>query len=265
MEGLNCSDLRPACSIKDFAHCQDTAHGAVFIIASGSSARGFPIERFSDVPMITMNGAISMFIDTRIKPYFYACTDTSFPRQQPKLFAQALRLSQQMAFWKEQLEDLPFVPFGDVYMLKKAPRASFLQSLFERDAKLIRHRSLWDRRGRSLGFSKDLTAGFFDARTVAYLALQIAYHAGFSKVFLVGVDLNPASGRFYENGDGVVSPCGLDHYFDRRILPSLRLMADRVVGNRFAVYNLSPTSRIPDSVIPKITIDEAAVILAAKD
>ena len=63
-------------------------------------------------------------------------------------------------------------------MLKKAPRASFLQSLFERDTKLIRHRSLWDRRGRSLGFSKELAkAGdkprcFFLAGTRVARALE---------------------------------------------------------------------------------------------
>lgn len=59
-------DLKGA--VKDFASCRNIAQGSVFIVASGSSAKDFPIEQFADVPMITMNGAISMFAETDIKP-----------------------------------------------------------------------------------------------------------------------------------------------------------------------------------------------------
>ncbi|MGH8332573.1 MAG: lipopolysaccharide biosynthesis protein, partial [Pseudomonas fluorescens] len=61
--------------VHDFDECRNIQKGAVFIIASGASAKDFPLEKFADVPMITMNGAISMFSGTGIKPYFYACTD----------------------------------------------------------------------------------------------------------------------------------------------------------------------------------------------
>lgn len=82
---------------RDFADCRNIAHGAAFIIVSGSSAKDFPIEQFADIPMITVNGAISMFMGTGIKPFFYACTDTSFSLQQPELFAYAMRTSQRVA------------------------------------------------------------------------------------------------------------------------------------------------------------------------
>lgn len=259
------SDQAQQLTTKDFSNCLNIAQGAVFIIASGSSAKDFPIERFARVPMITMNGGISMFTHTTIKPFFYVCTDTSFPRQQPALFTQALQLSQHVALWKEQLDGLPVKPRGGVFPLKKVPDPSLLESLFEHNPQLVRGRRLWNKRARSLGFSKDLTQGFFDARTVAYLALQLAYHLGFSRVFLVGVDLSQNAGRFYENGGVAQSPCGLDQHFESRIMPSLQLMADRVVGDRFKVYNLSSTSRIPDSVFPKISIDEAQAIIRQRN
>jgi Kdo-III transferase WaaZ len=248
-------------SASDFADCRNIAKGAVFIIASGSSAKDFPIERFADIPMITMNGAISMFAKTDIRPFFYACTDLGFPRQQPELFTVALKLSQHVALWKDQLDALPVVPAGRVFPLKKVRDPSLLEALVTREKGLIRNRAFWGKRSRSLGFSKDLSLGFFDARTVAYLALQIAYHVGFTKVFLVGVDLNQSVGRFYETGKVAVSPCGLDQHFPRRILPSLQLMANKVMGDQFAVYNLSPTSRIPKSVIPKIGLDDVEALL----
>ncbi|MNG00047.1 lipopolysaccharide core biosynthesis protein [compost metagenome] len=96
---------------------------------------------------------------------------------------------------------------------------------------------------------------------MAYVALQIAYHAGFNKVFMVGVDLNQNVGRFYENRHSKLSPCGLDQHFDSRILPSFELLAESVVDKDFAVYNLSPTSRLPRTVIPYKTLDEVQALV----
>lgn len=246
--------------IHDFASVRNIADGAVFIIASGCSANEFPIERFPNVPMITMNGAITKFIGTGIKPYFYVCSDVRFAAEQPAMFNSALLLSQRVALWPEQIGSLPVAPIGPFFALGKASKASPLRVLFKPDPALVRNWAPWSRRSRSLGFSKDLSRGFFDARTVAYVALQIAYHLGFTKVILVGMDLNQAAGRFYET-QGPVSPCWLDEYYERRILPSLQLMADRVVGQRFAVYNLSACSRIPESVIPKVSLAQVEALV----
>lgn len=247
--------------VRDFADCRNIAHGAAFIIVSGSSAKDFPIEQFADIPMITVNGAISMFTGTGIKPFFYACTDTSFSLQQPELFAYAMRTSQRVAVWANQAQELIVEPTGDLYLLKKAPKPTLTEWLLRNNQDLVRNRAVWGSRNRSIGFSKNLAHGFFDARTVLYLALQLAYHAGFSRVILVGADMNQSAGRFYETDGSSISPCGLDQHFHSRILPSLKLMSDKVVGKEFAVYNLSPSSRIPSSVIPVKTLDEVKAII----
>lgn len=62
----NLTQLAP----RSFDECKNIETGAVFIIASGASAKYFPIENFAHIPMITMNGAISMFLGTHIKPFF---------------------------------------------------------------------------------------------------------------------------------------------------------------------------------------------------
>ncbi|MDZ3990459.1 lipopolysaccharide biosynthesis protein [Pseudomonas sp. Teo4] len=248
-------------SITGFEACHNIAQGPVFIIASGASAKDFPLQRFANVPMITLNGAISMFDGSGINPYFYVCTDTSFQYEQPDLYASALLLSQRLAIWPDEIELIETRTDAAIYPLRKANRSTLYESAFNPEHELVRSRAFWSSRSRTLGFSKDLSAGFFDARTVAYAALQIAYHLGFTQVFLVGVDLNQNAGRYYETEGRAVSPCGLDDHFESRILPSLKLMADRVIGERFAVYNLSQTSRIPDSVIPKISVDQAEAII----
>lgn len=257
--------------IGDFSDVHNLAQGSVIIMASGSSAKDFPVERFAGVPVITMNGAISMFANTSIKPFFYICTDTSFPKQQPELFARALKSCQNVALWSEHVAEVAEVAENGaarLYPLKKAPGFSVRQSVMRGQSACVRPRFAWTARARSIGFSKDLGEGFFDARTVAYAALQLAYHLGFSKVFLVGVDLNQSAGRFYETAtaDSAKSPCGLDQHYEGRVLPSLKLMAKRVVGERFAVFNLSAASRIPASVIPKITSEQAlSMILRQAD
>lgn len=265
MEAVGVKDRTRQLSIKDFASSQNIAKGPVFIVASGASAKDFPLERFADVPMITMNGAISMFKDTGIRPFFYVCSDIGFPRQQPDLYAQALLLSHRLAIRPDEVDSLPQATCAEIFPLRKASRTTLFQAVFNAQPQMVRKRTFWKNSTRTIGFSKDLSYGFFDARTVAYVALQIAYHLGFNKVFLVGVDLNQNAGRFYENGGRAISPCGLDGHYERRILPSFELMSKRVMGERFTVYNLSQDSRIPHSVVPKITVDQAeSIILSSR-
>ncbi|WP_024694762.1 LPS biosynthesis protein [Pseudomonas syringae] len=254
-------DTRPidACH-DDFGECKGIAKGPVFLVGSGMSARSFPFREFSCIPMITMNGAISMFMHTPVKPFFYVCSDRDFSRQQPDLFAAALRSSEHIALWGDQLDGLKSKTKGQLHELKKAYRSS-AAILFNRHPDLIRKRSVLSKRSRDIGFSKDMTLGFFDARTVMYVALQIAYHVGFNKVFLVGFDLSQAAGRFYETQTSTCSPCGLDQHYESRILPSLKLMSTSVINDDFEVYNLSATSRVPDDILPKITLDEVRLKL----
>ncbi|WP_231651718.1 lipopolysaccharide biosynthesis protein [Pseudomonas californiensis] len=244
----------------DFHDCKGIGKGPVFLIGSGSSATDFPIREMSCIPMITMNGAISMFTDAGVRPFFYVCSDKDFCKQQPELFSAAMRDSENVALWDDQLRDLVQIPWGRAYPLKKAERASPL-SILIRDAAIVRKHSLFSRRSRDIGFSKDMTLGFFDARTVMYLAIQMAYHLGFDKVFLVGFDLNQTAGRFYETPGCICSPCGLDQHYHSRILPSLELMSKYVMDENFQVFNLSSVSRVPEDIIPRLTIDEVRALL----
>lgn len=240
-----------------FEACRDTQQGPVVILASGASARHFPLAEFAHLPVIAMNGSVAMTAEHGIRPFFYLCTDKSFRQQQPALFATALRDSERLALWPEQYADAEVPASTACFALQKADAPGLLGGLRGHGDSYVCSRALWSKRARSIAFSKDLAKGFYDARTVAYVALQLAYHLGFDKVLLVGVDLDQTAGRFYESGQGQRSPCGLDQHWDSRILPSLTLMAREVVNEHFQVYNLSATSRIPAELIPKVDLRQA--------
>jgi hypothetical protein len=244
-------------AFSSFEACRNTQQGPVVILASGASAKHFPLGEFAHLPIITMNGSVAMTAEHGIQPFFYVCTDKSFSQQQPALFATALRDSERLALWPEQYAGAD-VPVGtECYALHKADTPGLLDGLRGHGDSCVCNRTLWSKRSRSIAFSKDLAQGFFDARTVAYVALQLAYHLGFEEVLLVGVDLDQSVSRFYENGQGQCSPCGLDQHWDSRILPSLTLMAKEVVNEHFHVYNLSSISRIPAELIPRVNLREA--------
>ncbi len=248
----------------DLSECRDIAEGAVFIIASGISAKDFPLCEFQHVPMIVVNGAISMFLNTPISPYFYVCTDSGFFTQQTRLFHAALAKSQRVVLREDYAQHNIPLATGEFYALKKAPKATWKDLFSGAPSNLIRRSKFHKGRNSTIGFSKDLSEGYFDARTVAYLALQVAYHAGFNKVFMVGVDLCPETGRFYETVEFAKSPCVLDEHLESRIIPSFELMAEKVINPDFSVYNLSAISKLPSSIIPYMSIEDVKKLVPAK-
>ena len=241
--------------------CKNIAQGATFIIASGASAKNFPLTEFKHVPMIVVNGGIAMFLETSIEPYFYMCTDPGFLDQQADLLEAAMRLSQRVVLRDDYIShDVP-LPSGEFYVIKKAAAPKWTEIFSNAPKNLIRRSHYYKSRKSSIGFSKDLSDGYFDARTIVYAALQLAYHAGFDTVFMVGVDLLSESGRFYETADSFKSPCYLEQHLTTRIIPSFELMTEKIIGADFRVYNLSCASKLPRHLIPYKSLDEVRALI----
>jgi len=99
------------------------------------------------------------------------------------------------------------------------------------------------------------------AHAIARLALQVAYALGARRVFLLGVDLGGGgtSQRFYERGAKVV-PTRLDRDLDPYILPSFALVGRLQESDDFSVFNLSPTSLLPETMIPRLSLGEAIAL-----
>ena len=129
---MNTLPLQPSAergAFSDFEACRNTQQGPVVILASGASAKHFPLGEFAHLPIITMNGSVAMTAEHGVKPFFYVCTDKSFCQQQPALFATAVRDSERLALWPEQYARADVPAHTQCYALHKADTPSLLDGL----------------------------------------------------------------------------------------------------------------------------------------
>lgn len=255
---------------------RNSCRGAVFIVASGPSAKDFPLQRYANYPMMAMNGSICRFVEANLAPYFYLCDDSSFVRNRLPLLLQATQLAQHMALSARVIGSIPESELGSlersgVYHLGRVNRPSnggkplsYRQFAWtvRNDPDLECDFSLFRQKPNRIGFSRNLAKGYFSGRTIPYVGIQMAYHLGFNQVFLVGMDLDSSKGRFYEQGGDAV-PSRLDGDYDDYILPCFEFMASRVLSPSFRVYNLSMDSRLPASVVPKLSWGQLEDLLAS--
>ncbi|MHA6492299.1 lipopolysaccharide core biosynthesis protein [Pseudomonas borbori] len=260
---------------RPFESCRGKYSGAVFIIASGPSAGAFPVERYGHIPMIAMNGSIMRFADSSIRPLFYLCDDRGFVRLRLPLVRQGIQRSQHAALGYGALEvllqnDSEAVDDHSIFLMQRTNRPINGRVLSDRryawraqkDPDIECDFSLLRQKPNRIGFSRNMSKGYFIGRTIPFAALQLAYHLGFTKVFLVGVDLNAQPGRFYEQGEAAL-PTRLDDDFDDYILPSFELLAKRVVGEHFKVFNMSSASRLPRELFPYVAPDQLDDLLTS--
>lgn len=260
----------------DLAALRNSQRGDVFIVASGPSAREFPLAHYSHIPMFGLNGSIRLFGEANVSPFFYLCDDGSFVRNRVPLLLQAIEQAQNLALSPGVIDNLLKLEAHalddvDVYRFERVNRPGEDRPalsdrrfawLARRDADMECDFSWLRQKPNRIGFCRNLAKGYFSGRTIPYAGIQLAYHLGFTRVFLVGLDLDSSLGRFYEQGTDAV-PSRLDgDYFDY-ILPCFKLMAKRVLGKGFSVYNLSPCSRMPVEVVPKVGLDQLDALLAS--
>ncbi|MDR0701130.1 MAG: hypothetical protein LBF61_01755 [Azoarcus sp.] len=268
-EGDQCIFLR------DFDDCRKHYSGNLFLLASGRSAAAFPVAKYAAFPFIAMNGSILRLVQEGIEPLFYMCDDSSFVAARPDFAALGAKHARHLAMNLECLQALhefdPGILSGKrVYLLERVNRYYGKNPLSDRrfawsirkDSDLISGFSLFRQKTNRIGFSRNLQKGYFGSRTIVYGATQLAYHLGFPKVFIIGMDLRASMGRFYEQKQGAL-PTSLDMDFNNFILPSFRLMAKKIIAQEdFRVFNLSPESRLPTSILPKINLEQLHQFIA---
>lgn len=240
----------------------------VFIYTSGQSAKDFPLIEYQNRKYIVVNGAVRIFIEENIKPLAFVFDDADFIQENTDLVIRSIAFSEYIFMPKElflqySIEDKILNEHRDkIIFINKinkmdgiqqgSYRLFYLKNIFNKNLVFKLSRLFY--KSKNIGFSKNINEGYFCARTIAYVALQLAYYLGFKRVFFVGLDLNPSVGRFYDNKDPL--PTTLDKDYPRHIYPSFELVAKRVIDEDFKIYNLSMESKLPDSVIPKITLNQ---------
>ncbi|MEH6564947.1 MAG: lipopolysaccharide core biosynthesis protein [Halopseudomonas sp.] len=257
-----------------FEHNFQSESGPVFILASGPSAAEFPLHEFPSVPVIAMNGSILKCEADSIRPSFYLCDDPDFIESRAVLAKKGVTQAESTAMTADCYAAMSATAPDclrnkHLFLMSRVNRRNRRAIISDRrfawsirnDPHLHSYFSLLHAKPNRVGFSTNMAKGYFGSRTVPVAALQLAYHLGFNKAFLLGVDLNPSSGRFYEQGDEAM-PSTLDKDFDEYILPSFRLMAEKVVSpGKFEVFNMSNNSRLPSSVVPHLSLDDLSACL----
>ncbi|RBA53001.1 lipopolysaccharide core biosynthesis protein [Stutzerimonas zhaodongensis] len=224
--------------------------------------------------MIAVNGSIARFVDEGLEPLFYLCDDRGVAARKGLAVAEGIKRSTNAALSRSAFNEVAkqnpdLLSRTNLFLLERVNRSTGRAAISDRrfawqvrnDPDYAVEWSLFRQKPNRIGFSRNMTNGYFNGRTIAYAALQLAYHMGFDKVFLVGVDMTPEAGQFYDP-KGAVVPSRLGDDYADYILPSFEIMARKVVDTRFAVYNLSQESRLSEKTIQKISYDELDQLLA---
>ena len=236
-------------------------------------AKKFPLLKYKSKKFICVNGAVKIFVESNIRPFAYLFDDESFLVNSLELVFSAIDISEYIFMPEELYIKYIESKINDKVILNKiifiervnrgygrkvvSDKLFSLKNISNKD--LAFNFSFFSNRKNRIGFSRNIADGYFCARTIPYVALQLAYYLGFNNVFMVGLDLNSQTGRFYESGSSL--PTSIDQDYLRFILPSFELLASKVIADNFKVYNLSESSKLPSSIIKKISINELDKIL----
>lgn len=241
---------------------------AVNIIASGPSTAHLSFSELQDIPTIFVNGSISLIEHHHFTHVVgYVISDARFIHHQPDILQKyytgqplyaTLAVFEAMAATHPEIMrtyhdamrilypiDRPWgvksnkalfskLSFKNKWLNKKKPLSSFAD-----DANFV----IVDSQPAPIGVSLNITYGFVEAGTVAYVATQLVFSRQASAIHLYGIDLlNSNQPRFYENADNS-APSKLDKAISERIVPSFDLLGRVYKEQGVTVYNHSPVSK----------------------
>jgi KDO transferase-3 len=243
---------------------------ACFLVGSGPSINELAFQRLVGQDCIGVNGSILKSMESGIAFRSFVALDRNFFTDRFELVQQTLESGAECLFSfrglsviceraPELLRDSRVFLMDEIngrYSIPKPSPAEF-DAWAEADPDLLLHPTRRPSEGR-VGYSLDPRKGVFTGQTIVYSALQLATWLGYRRVFLLGLDLGGTGpdARFYETGAKAAS-MRLDRDYEPYILPAFEVARSvaRSLGAR--VYNLSPKSRLPERVIPRLTLEQA--------
>ncbi|WP_201617982.1 hypothetical protein [Psychrobacter urativorans] len=248
---------------------QNLHQQAVNIIASGPSIANIAFSGLQDTPTIFVNGSISLIQEHNFTDVVgYVISDARFINHQPEILqkyytgqplyatlavfeAMAVTHPDIMRTYHDAMRvlypvDRPWgVKSNKLLFSKLAFRKKLLNNkkpltYFTNHPNFIIDDSL---NSAAIGVSLNITYGFVEAGTVAYVATQLAFSRHASAIHLYGIDLlNSNQPRFYENEDNS-APSKLDKAISDRIVPSFNLLGKVYKEHGVPIINHSPVSK----------------------
>lgn len=254
----------------DASEAQQNLQGqAVNIIASGPSIADLAFTTLQDTPTIFVNGSISLIAQHNFTTVVgYVISDARFINHQPEILQQYYRgqpLYATLAVFEAMAVTHPEIlrnyhdamrilyPVDRPWGVKS--NQSLLSKLSFKNKWLQRKKALSSfidnehfmidasHKPAAIGVSLDITHGFVEAGTVAYVAAQLAFSRQAGAIHLYGIDLlNSSQPRFYESAHNS-APSKLDKAVHERIAPSFNLLAKVYKSHGVSVINHSPISQ----------------------
>lgn len=242
---------------------------AVNIIASGPSIANLTFAELLDTPTMFVNGSISLLAEHDFTQIIgWVISDARFIHHQPEILqkhytgqplyatlavfeAMAVAHPETLRTYHDTMRILYPVdrPWGVKSNKFWFSKLSFRKKLLNKK-KPLSHFANYpnfiidaNHKPDAIGVSLDVTQGFVEAGTVAYVAAQLAFSRGASAIHLYGIDLlNSNQPRFYENENNS-APSKLDKAISDRIVPSFNLLAKTYKEHGVTVINHSPVSK----------------------
>ena len=241
-----------------------------FIVGTGPSINALNFQRLRGHDCIGVNGSILKSVEASVRFRSIVILDRQFFIDRFPLIRETLLSGAECLFSFRGLSAIcerapELLAHARVFLLdeingrygvaKPSPQA--FDELATTDPELRLHPSRRPSEGR-VGYSLNPDKGVFTGQTIVYSALQVATRLGYRRVFLLGLDLGgTGSGiRFYESGTHA-APMRLDRDYEPYILPAFETAATVCKSIGVEVYNLSPDSRLPACIVPKLTLEQA--------
>ena len=242
---------------------------AVNIIASGPSITDLSFADLVDTATIFVNGSISLMAQYNFTNVVgYVISDARFVKHQPDILNKyytgqplyaTLAVFEALAISHPSMISKYHNAMRIIYPADRAWSVKTNKSWFGRLlSKPLSHNKKiplallanqpnfvisMQHKPAPIGLSLDMTYGFIEAGTVAYVAAQLAYSRHAGTIHLYGIDLlNNNQPRFYES-KGDSAPCKLDKAINDRIVPSFNLLGKIYKENNVPVINHSPVSQ----------------------
>lgn len=248
---------------------QNLAQQPVNIIASGPSITAQTISKLQDTPTIFVNGSISLTGQYDFKRVVgYVISDARFIYHRPDMLqkyytgqplyatlavfeAIAATQPELLRRYQDAMRVLYLVdrPWGVKSNKASHSKLSFEYQWLNKEKSLLYFADnanfvITDKYPSTpIGVSLDVTYGFVEAGTVAYVATQLAFARRAGAIHLYGIDLvNSSQPRFYEDSNDS-APSKLAEATKERIVPSFNLLGKVYKKHDVPVINHSPISK----------------------
>ncbi len=227
------------------------------LIASGPSILAIPArQRLLDRYSVVVNGAHAAIDRGGRKFSLYVVTDPQFVRQKWDLFVAGLDSARIFAadhrVFVEVLERDPRALAGRRLILFNNLRYPYLVN--REDVTAFRDLpDIWINANGQC-FSANPSLGFFPADTVIYICLQLLCGWRFRDILIFGMDLDGDRRSYVE---AVPAPSWLVQRYKGSIEPSLQLAAAAARARGISIWNCSPVSVLPETILPKLAPEQA--------